>query len=87
MAVRDHPVGQRDHLGQSNLNQIRFEPGDSCPLDLSGCKRVRLPIQSSCAFSVSNRMSKIYVGNLPFSATETTVRELFASTAPSTQSP
>ena len=23
-------------------------------------------------------MSKIYVGNLPFSATETTVRELFA---------
>jgi len=27
---------------------------------------------------VSNRMSKIYVGNLPFSATETSVRELFA---------
>jgi RNA recognition motif-containing protein len=27
--------------------------------------------------SVSNRMSKIYVGNLPFSATEATIRELF----------
>jgi RNA recognition motif-containing protein len=28
--------------------------------------------------SVSNRMSKIYVGNLPFSATEDAVRELFS---------
>jgi cold-inducible RNA-binding protein len=27
--------------------------------------------------SVSNRMSKIYVGNLPFSATEAAIRELF----------
>jgi RNA recognition motif-containing protein len=35
-------------------------------------------VKSVRAFiSVSNRMSKIYVGNLPFSATETAVRDLF----------
>ncbi len=30
-------------------------------------------------------MTKIYVGNLPFSATDAEVRELFAATAPSSR--
>jgi RNA recognition motif-containing protein len=66
-------------FGQSNLNQICFEPGDGWLLQLSCFKRVRcVSVDARILFSVSNRMSKIYVGNLPFTATEATVRELFA---------
>src|SRR4029453_3628692 len=72
------PIAIRRSRGQSNLNRICFEPGDSC-LRAALFKRVRRKFTPAGAFiSVSNSMSNIYVGNLPFSATEAAVRELFA---------
>ncbi|HKU14900.1 MAG TPA: RNA-binding protein [Steroidobacteraceae bacterium] len=67
-------------LPANSTKPNRFEPGDSAQAAVVSARCLAgIPARPRHFFSECiHRMSKIYVGNLPFSADEQQVRELFA---------